>query len=258
MKKLSLLYKNFIFNLKPKKNLDKLNINFKTIDDLFNYFGTDKGSKVINPYSKSSKEFLGHDFGKFYEKYLHIFKDKKINLLEIGTWKGASVASFYFYFKNANLFCIDRNYKFIFKSKRVNYFNCNTQSQEDLMSFKKFLVDKNCSSFDIIIDDGSHLLSDIINNFIFFFELLNKGGIYIVEDYKHPEYYNELDDVEKNEPYFDEILSFLKDKINFESKLISKTKQEFFFKNIKKINVHKGIMIENGRYVSDIAFIEKN
>ena len=72
----------------------------------------------------------------------------------------------------------------------------------------------------------------------------DKGGIYIVEDYKHPEYYNELDDVEKNEPYFDEILSFLKDKIYFESKLISKTKQEFFFKNIKKINVHKGIMIE--------------
>ncbi len=37
-------------------------------------------------------------------------------------------------------------------------------------------------SFDIIIDDGSHMNRDVIKSFELLFPLLNDNGIYIVED----------------------------------------------------------------------------
>ena len=46
--------------------------------------------------------------------------------------------------------------------------------------------------FDVIIDDGSHYLSDILFSLKTFFKLVNKGGFYVIEDYKHPNYYKEL------------------------------------------------------------------
>lgn len=36
--------------------------------------------------------------------------------------------------------------------------------------------------YDVIIDDGSHLNSDVIKTFELMFPLLNDGGIYIIED----------------------------------------------------------------------------
>ena len=39
-------------------------------------------------------------------------KNEKFNLLEIGTWEGASSASFTLYFPNAEIYGLDRNFKF--------------------------------------------------------------------------------------------------------------------------------------------------
>ena len=57
MKKLSWYYKLFIFRLRRKINLDNLILNKKkSLNEVFNYFGTDKGINVKNPYSKISKK----------------------------------------------------------------------------------------------------------------------------------------------------------------------------------------------------------
>ena len=53
------------------------------MDYLFNHFGTDKGSKVVDPYSSGSSQIFGHGFSKFYEKKLGPFKDDLFNILEI-------------------------------------------------------------------------------------------------------------------------------------------------------------------------------
>ena len=47
----------------------------------------------------------------------------------------------------------------------------------------------NFRSFDVIIDDGSHQLSDILSSLNSFFKFLNDEGMYVIEDYKHPNYY---------------------------------------------------------------------
>ena len=112
-KKILKLYKETIFKFKKKKNLDKQILEIASLNELFNYFGTDKGTEVINQYQKTSskidQKLIGHGYAQFYEKHLNIYKNDKINILEIGTWKGASVAAFYHYFKNAIIFCIDNS-----------------------------------------------------------------------------------------------------------------------------------------------------
>ena len=258
MKNLSYFYKKIIFNLRPKKNLDKLQLKENNLNALFNYFGSDKGSEVKNPYNKHSTENFGHSFGDFYEKHLAKFKKNKINLLEIGTWKGASIASFFYYFSDANIFCIDRNFKFDFKSNRVFFYNCDTRNKEQLLKFLKFLDKKKCKTFDIIIDDGSHILSDISKNFVFFFKFLKPGGFYIIEDYNHPKYYDYLNDLGSKEPLIEEIFHNLEKKKNFKSSIFDINTQKELFNSINQIYKYKGKMISDSINISDIAFIKKN
>jgi len=255
MKKLSWYYKLFIFKLRRKINLDNLILNKKkSLNEVFNYFGTDKGINVKNPYSKISKKQIGHGFGKFYEKYFYKFKNDNFNFLEIGTWKGASLASFYFYFKKAFIYGIDRNFKNNYSSKRLEFIYCNTTSISDLVNFKKKIRKK---KFKIIIDDGSHLLNDIISNLKFFFKLLDKGGYYVIEDFNHPKYFNYLNNSNNKELLVDAIIKNLKKKKFFKSKILSLKDQKYLFRNIKKINLHKGSMISLKKNISDILFIEK-
>jgi hypothetical protein len=113
-KKILKLYKELIFKFKRKINLDLKKLDIPSLNELFNYFETDKGSAVKNPYSKSvdklHQNLIGHGYAKFYEFHLSYLRNKEIKLLEIGTWTGASVASFYYYFRKAIIFCLDRNY----------------------------------------------------------------------------------------------------------------------------------------------------
>ena len=50
MKEITEIYKKVLFNFKSKINIDKELLDNKSLDELFNYFGTDKGTKVINPF----------------------------------------------------------------------------------------------------------------------------------------------------------------------------------------------------------------
>ena len=252
------IYKKILSKYKYKINLDKQKLKLKKLDDLFNYFGTDKGSGLLNPYSKSKnkKLFKGHNFSKFYEKKFHNLKKKKLNILEIGVWEGASTASFYHYFKKANFFSLDRNFKFKYLSKRINFFYCDTTKYKDLIKFKNFLAKKDITSFDIVIDDGSHILSDILKNLTFFFKFLKSGGIYIIEDYKHPNYFPFLKDV-KNHLFVDKVLFYLKKKKIFKSRVLPKKEIIFLINEIKDIFTYKGSCLEKGKNISDIAFLYK-
>jgi len=254
-------YKKLLLFFSRKKNLDIQNIKYKNLDNLFNYFQTDKGSKVINPYRNSEdvseKYYISHNFSKYYEKYLKKIKNNKLNILEIGVWKGASTASFFHYLPNSNFVAIDYEPKFFYKSKRINFFLCDTSNLKSLLKFKKNLIKINVNKFDIIIDDGAHTLSSILNNFIFFFNLLKSGGIYVIEDYKFPNYFAFYRDL-KDHFLVDKILFFIKKGIIFKSNLFTKKIIINFIKNIQSINTFKGsYILKDGRNISDIVFIKK-
>tara|TARA_B100000963_G_scaffold305860_1_gene280228 strand:+ start:168 stop:938 length:771 start_codon:yes stop_codon:yes gene_type:complete len=255
MKKISWYYKFIVFILKKKRNLDYLfTKKKKSLNEIFNYFGTDKGTNVINPYSKISEKKIGHGFGDFYEKYFKKFKNKKFNFLEIGTWEGASLASFHYYFERATIHGIDRNFKNRYSSKRLEFIYCDTTNSSDLKNLKKRFKKK---KFKIIIDDGSHMLNDIIHNLNFFFKFLDKGGYYVIEDFNHPKYFKYLNDSKNKELFIGEIIENLRKKRFFKSKILSKKDQKFLWKNIKKFNLHKGRMLKSKKNISDIVFLKK-
>ena len=255
MKKLILkLYKTLIFKFKRKINLDLKKLDLVSLNELFNYFETDKGSAVVNPYSKNnaSTDLVGHGYAKFYEFHFHYFKNKEIKLLEIGTWKGASVASFYHYFNKAIIFCLDRNYKFQFRSNRINFFYCDTRNKNDIKQFEDLLIRKKSETLDVIIDDASHKYSDILNNFKNFFKKVKPGGFYVIEDFNHYKYYPHLNDSPSNSLEIEEIFKFLNNKQIFKSDNLNNDFQHYCFNSIAEITIHKGIQDD-----SYIAFIKK-
>ena len=132
MKKIVWYYKKLVFVLKKRTDIDKKIIKYNLLNDLFNYFGTDKGNNIKHPNNKNSNEIYGHGFAEFYEKHCEQFKNEKMNLLEIGTWYGASLAAFIHYFPNASIFGLDRNFKYKYKSKRIFFFNCDITDKNDL------------------------------------------------------------------------------------------------------------------------------
>ncbi len=250
MKKITRFYKNIIFKFKNKIDLDRKTLDINSLNNLFNYFGTDKGTHVVNPYSDDSNEVLGHGFAKYYEKKLAKLKYDSINILEIGTWEGASAAAFNKFFSNSMIYGLDKTFKFKYKSKRIRFNFCDINNKDDL---KKFSSHFKKNFFNIIIDDGSHILTEMISSLKFFFTYLEPGGHFIVEDFNAPIYFESLNDSDGNEILMGEIFENLQKKKQFKSKILSLEDQKFLFDNISKIEVFKGKTL-----ISDIAFISKS
>jgi len=111
----------------------------------------------------------------FYDDKLWYLQDSKINLLEIGVQNGGSLETWARYFwKAEKIVGIDIDPKCAdlkFDDSRIQVVVGDSKTVE--------LED----TFDIIIDDGSHLAADIIANWTRWWPKLADGGVYIVEDF---------------------------------------------------------------------------
>jgi len=252
MKKITHFYKKIALNLKPKIDVDKITKNFHSLDEIFNYFGTDKGTNVKNQYDKNSDLVIGHGFAKFYEKHLSNFKNRNFDLLEIGTWRGASSAAFTIYFPKANIYGVDKNFKFSYKSKRIKFINCDLTVEKEFKELRKFIDNK---KFKIIIDDGSHILTHIIKNLKFFLKKVEKDCYYIIEDFNAPKDQLHLNDGNNDEIFIDDMLIKIKNKEYFKSKILSQEDQNYLFQNIEGIYTYEGNLKKP--LSSNIAFIKK-
>jgi len=194
----------------------------------------------------------GHGYSPFYQKIFFPLKKKKLKLLEIGSFSGASAAAFVNYFDDVEIFCLDINISnFKYKSNQIKVFGLDIRNVSSLEKFfKKIGLNKNKSFFDIIIDDGSHKLSDILFSINYFFPILKKDGLYIIEEYNFPKYFKHLNDV--NHITIEDLISYIKNKKFFESSLILK-KNMYELLRLKNVETFKGSLPE-----SDILFLKKN
>jgi hypothetical protein len=135
---------------------------------------------ILNKYN-TKKNSKYNNYGKYYEKYLNNYINKQIRYLEIGISKGESLFAMCEYFRNAEVIAgIDINpYSIIFEQKEKNIF-VEIGKQNNELFLKK--VNDKYGSFDVIIDDGSHELDDILLSFNTLFPLLNDKGVYIIEN----------------------------------------------------------------------------
>ena len=243
------------FYMEKKKNLDNFSLKnsflfSKNLNFLFEFFNSDKGGKYINQYTHPAKrnkiKIKAHGYSKFYEKVFLGFKDKKINILEIGSFYGNASAAMFFYFKNANIFGADINPDmFNYSSKRIKSFLVNSSS---VSSIKKNILDKKIE-YKIIIEDASHMLKDQIISLFYLFPILESGGYFIVEELDFPEKREDMR-VGQEFPDLKSILKNIKEKKDFNSKYINKDLKDYFLNNVETIDVFKG-------NINEIAIIKK-
>lgn len=227
----SLFKRKLLYKLKKKFNIDNDGVNLSKLDELFKHYGSDKSSE-------------GHGFSNYYTDYLKNLKDKDISILEIGSYAGSSAAAFVKYLPKASIYCFDVNIsKFEYLSKNIHVHGLDINNQNKVEEVIKFIGNgKKENIFDLIIDDGSHLLSDIKKNFLFFFNLINPGGYYVIEDFNQPKYYEGANDLKKNEQLIDDFLVSLQNKKIFNSQISNFNSNNKIFNEIYKIDKYKGNM----------------
>jgi cephalosporin hydroxylase len=243
------------FYIEEKKNLDNFSLKnlflfSKDLNFLFEYFNSDKGEKYINQYTHPSKRdnirIAAHGYSKFYEKVFLEFKDKKINVLEIGSFYGNASAAMFFYFRNANIFGADINPDmFNYTSKRMTSFFVNSSS---VSSIQKNIIDKKIE-FKIIIEDASHMLKDQIISLFYLFPILESGGYFIVEELDFPETREDMR-IGQEFPDLKSILKNILKKQDFNSKYIDQNLKNYFLDNVETIEIFRG-------NINEIAIIKK-
>ncbi|MGW1455076.1 class I SAM-dependent methyltransferase [Salegentibacter agarivorans] len=171
------------------KEFFKKKLSVSEINAVRKYRYAIKGWSYRNDLTKLAIFFGSDKWGKhYYTPHYQIrfkdFKQKKINLLEIGVGGnkskvhgGASLRMWKNYFRNGKIFGIDIHDKSALQEKRIKIF----QGDQANINFLDGVAEK-AGPFDIIIDDGSHRNDHIITSFINLFPHLNDGGIYVVED----------------------------------------------------------------------------
>ena len=243
------------FYIEEKKNLDNFSLKnlflfSKDLNFLFEYFNSDKGEKYINQYTHPSKRdnirIAAHGYSKFYEKVFLEFKDKKINVLEIGSFYGNASAAMFFYFRNANIFGADINPDmFNYNSKRMTSFFVNSSSTS---SIQKNIIDKKIK-YKIIIEDASHMLKDQIISLFYLFPILESGGYFIVEELDFPETREDMR-IGHEFPDLKSILKNILKKQDFNSKYIDLNLKNYFLDNVETIEIFRG-------NINEIAIIKK-
>ncbi|MBA3238226.1 MAG: class I SAM-dependent methyltransferase [Parachlamydiaceae bacterium] len=149
-----------------EKNNDKNDLPYQYLDTIARVAETDKSS-------------LHHNYTKIYTRYFDSIKENHLKFLEIGIFQGGSVKMWESYFPNADLHFMDINPSLIqYHSLRSRYHYLDQSNPHEL---RQFIISTG-GEFDIIIDDGGHLMNQQITSFLLLFPTLKSGGIYIIED----------------------------------------------------------------------------
>lgn len=132
-------------------------------------------------FKKNNCDKFTHRYSSVYEKYLNKKKNKKLNIFEIGVADGSSIKSWSSFFPKSKIIGIDIK-KINIKKKKIIKKNINIfQGSQTDKNFIDTIVNK-YKSFDVIIDDGSHLPKDVIKTFEILFPNLKINGLYFIED----------------------------------------------------------------------------
>jgi hypothetical protein len=140
----------------------------KTLDEIAKITGTDKSSDI-------------HNYCVKYEKYLPFERTQPLRILEVGVLTGKSLGMWSAFYENAECVVgidINPQCKQYENSAKNIFIEIGSQNDETFLS----TVKQKYKSFDLIIDDGSHMQDHMVFTFKSLFNALKSGGVYIVED----------------------------------------------------------------------------
>ena len=122
-----------------------------------------------------------------YDKLLQPYLNRPVNILEIGISNGGSLDIWTEIFQEGKVVGIDIDEKcgeLVYDNPRISVVIGDVNDP----ATKKAVED---TTYDIIIDDGSHATSDVIKTFANYYPLLGDNSLYIVEDL-HSSYWMEF------------------------------------------------------------------
>ncbi len=194
-----------------------------------------------------SDKWGGHYYTSHYHEHFHKLRNKKLKILEIGVggykdphYGGASLRMWKRYFPQSLIYSIDIYDKSPLQEKRIKIYQ---GSQDDEVFLRK--VADEAGPFDIIIDDGSHIVSHILKSFRTLFPLMNDGGIYAIEDTQ--EFYwpslggnsENLDDPMSSMAFFKK----LTDGLNYQEYVLPDYVPTYYDKNIVSMHFYHNLLI---------------
>lgn len=202
----------------------------KTLEEISYQFKSDKGA-------------IYHNYLEIYEKHFSKFRNSLNNFLEIGLWEGESLKMWRDYFTTGNLVGVDILDLSHIKLPNTQIHICD---QSDRIQLNK-LVQKTFSQYDIIIDDGGHMMHQMQITLGYMFKYLAPGGVFVIEDLHtcgNPSY-NRGGDIQTID-----VLRGWQNNKNIISNCMTKEEMKYLNDNIDTITIEKG-------NVSEIAFITK-
>jgi hypothetical protein len=164
-----------------------------------------------------------HSYGPVYEEILKPYKDAQ-NILEIGLFTGARLRVWESYFKG-KVYGVDcsetpldgtADLRPMIAEGTHNIFILDATNKGQIENAFNGIL------FDVIIDDGSHLLDHQLTSYSIFKNHLSKGGIYIIEDIQDidanrktleeidPERSVEIIDLREKKGRYDDVLVIIK------------------------------------------------
>lgn len=161
-----MMLKKLIKKFNPKRSL------MNTVDDYY----TDKNTI--------------HSYLPIYQK-LFGSKDVK-NILEIGVQRGGSIKLWSDYFPHAHVFGIDLTDELVcldIKNKEnISLIFEDAYSAQIIEKLKN-------TKFDVIIDDGNHMLNSMKKAIELYLPILENDGVFIIEDLRDIKWFEELENV---------------------------------------------------------------
>lgn len=179
-----------------------------------------------------------------YEKHFQAFKNRRIVFLEIGAGQGGSSQMWKHYFgPYAQIVSIDIRPECVsFQDEQVAI---RIGSQDDI-GFLQSIIDE-FGAPDVILDDGSHIMSHVNATFDFFYTKMPREALYVVED-THTNYWPNWEGGLRKEGTFIERMKLLIDELHGDNPHNQlQSDQEMPFSEISRvtraINFYKSIVV---------------
>ena len=155
-----------------------------TLDEIAICHQTDRASVFTRTYGKP------HDYARHYDKLFTPLRDQPVKLLEIGSASGEGIKMWrqYFAHPDTHIFGVDAvkdtcafNTPGQLHSVGLGTFTFAHGDQGKPDFWERF-ISQHWGDFDIVLDDGSHINTDIIVSFIALWQHVKPGGFYAIED----------------------------------------------------------------------------
>lgn len=218
---------------------------------------------LVNIAKKYDTDKFGvHNYITHYDNHFESFRNKNVNIFEIGVGGyhhpnegGGSLKMWKEYFSNGNIYSIDIYDKSLLQEDRIRIFKGD---QTDITLLNN--ICEETKGFDIIIDDGSHINSHVIESFNFLFTKLKDGGIYVIEDTQTSYWKSFGGDYNKDNP--NTIMNYFKnltDSLNNKEFIYPNYQQSYFDKKIISMHFyHNLIFIYKGDNDEESNVIKNN